>query len=919
MTKIKDCIIGYHPDNQDIADKVMEGLRQAGIELQAIQGSHPIEEHSLGMQLAETAVPVVILVSDNFLKSAESMFKVCEAFNKLSGENKIQALVTDGKYRKEGTEEIESIPTSFDRVSDVLKYMNYWQDRYVELRKQKRKFLPGEENTLEKELEITRSISTEVGEFLRKLRETRCYTLEEFSENNFHAFFKFTGHPSHIKPPEAPSEGEKEAEFEEPPLGLSEIPGMDMLAKKGEEEPPGIAPIEIKEERELEERDLQEVSPEDANPEPDFEQEFEELSAIQASLEEETDFHQTSLDSLIDDTSEGEVEELIHPAEDEEKRIILPANFGKEEVVQPTNLDTEAALANAYKLLDSGAIEKGLKVFKNLLDKHPANPSLRYRYAVVLVKYDHNFKEASHELESLLALNPKHVDAWFLLAELAELQNDSLLAKNFYEKVAAHDPNYPGVFYRLGIITLQHFEHKRKTALRYFRKAIKKNKKNVDAHYRIAILLNEFFGKHWKAEKFFKKTLKLDRRHPFANYDLACMYHRLGDKSRASSFYKKAVKVNPELKTPQNEEAFRYDWHSPFDEEASLPEQLKEEEDAEFTQLTQEWEAIQPNQTYAKNSPDERLHQNDISDFESELLEAGELSDEEINPKSTHRHNMENSNQTTTEQNQHSTSRYKDSAPVIFVTGATSGIGKATAEIFAQNGYRLIAAGRRKKRLQALKTGLKKQFGASVRILPFDLRKKKAVKKAVKSLKKKWKKIDILINNAGLAKGFAPIHEGNLEDWDTMIDTNVKGLLYMTRAIAPLMVKKQSGHIINVASSAGKEVYPNGNVYCATKHAVESLTEAMRIDLHKHNIRVSQVSPGHVEETEFALVRFEQDAARAAQVYENFQPLKAKDVAEIIFFIATRPHHVNIQDVFVLGTQQASNIFIDRSGREEEE
>lgn len=185
------------------------------------------------------------------------------------------------------------------------------------------------------------------------------------------------------------------------------------------------------------------------------------------------------------------------------------------------------------------------------------------------------------------------------------------------------------------------------------------------------------------------------------------------------------------------------------------------------------------------------------------------------------------------------------------------------------------------------------------------------------SLPEEWQAIDVLVNNAGKAKGLSPIHEGKLEHWEEMIDTNIKGLLYMTRVIAPGMVARETGHIINVGSIAGKEIYPNGNVYCASKAAVDALTAGMRLDLHKFNIRVSQVSPGHVEETEFALVRFDGDAERA-QIYKDFQPLKASDVAEVIYFQASRPAHVNIQDVVLYGTQQASATVINRSGRNPE-
>ncbi|MCA0235520.1 MAG: SDR family NAD(P)-dependent oxidoreductase [Bacteroidetes bacterium] len=249
------------------------------------------------------------------------------------------------------------------------------------------------------------------------------------------------------------------------------------------------------------------------------------------------------------------------------------------------------------------------------------------------------------------------------------------------------------------------------------------------------------------------------------------------------------------------------------------------------------------------------------------------------------------------------------------ITGATSGIGKATAELFARNGYRLIITGRRVERLIALKNSLESEFGSDVLLLPFDVRDAGAVEAALTSLPEAFQQIDILVNNAGLAKGFSPIHEGSLSHWDTMIDTNVKGLVYVSRIVAQGMVQRRSGHIINVGSIAGKEIYPNGNVYCASKAAVDALTRAMRYDLFTYNIRVSQVSPGHVEETEFAINRFDGDAERA-KIYNDFQPLTARDVADAIYYMATRPAHVNIQDMYMFATQQASATAVNRSGRE---
>ena len=238
-----------------------------------------------------------------------------------------------------------------------------------------------------------------------------------------------------------------------------------------------------------------------------------------------------------------------------------------------------------------------------------------------------------------------------------------------------------------------------------------------------------------------------------------------------------------------------------------------------------------------------------------------------------------------------------------FITGATSGIGMATAKIFAKNKIRLILCGRRLEKLEAIKNELSKL--TEVTTLQFDVSNRKAVFEAVESLPDHFKKIDILINNAGNAHGLSTIQDGAIEDWDAMIDGNVKGLLYVSKAIIPQMVSRNDGFIINIGSIAGKEVYPNGNVYCASKFAVNALNKGMRIDLNKHNIRVSAIHPGLVQ-TEFSQVRFKGDTEKASSVYEGFKALQAEDIADIIYFVISRPYHVNIEDLVVYPTAQAS-------------
>ncbi len=245
----------------------------------------------------------------------------------------------------------------------------------------------------------------------------------------------------------------------------------------------------------------------------------------------------------------------------------------------------------------------------------------------------------------------------------------------------------------------------------------------------------------------------------------------------------------------------------------------------------------------------------------------------------------------------------------VLITGASSGIGKAVAERLASPEFRLILCGRRQERLDAMRDQLKDH--TEITTLNFDVRDKAAVKQALDSLEGAFRRIDVLVNNAGNAHGLDLIHEGDTDDWDAMLDINVKGLLYVTRAILPQMTERRSGHLIHIGSTAGKEVYPRGNVYCASKHAVDALNEAMRLDLNEFGIKVSAIHPGLVE-TEFSEVRFKGDTDRAKQVYEGYQPLKPEDVADILHFVLTRPAHVNVADLVVMPTDQASSTIVKK-------
>jgi len=248
---------------------------------------------------------------------------------------------------------------------------------------------------------------------------------------------------------------------------------------------------------------------------------------------------------------------------------------------------------------------------------------------------------------------------------------------------------------------------------------------------------------------------------------------------------------------------------------------------------------------------------------------------------------------------------------IALITGASSGIGSACAEAFAAASARLILAARRVDRLKKLAETLKTQYGTETYLMPLDVRDRPQVEAAIQALPEEWRAIDVLVNNAGLSRGLSKLQEGEIQDWEDMIDTNVKGLLYVTRAVLPGMLERQRGHVINIGSVAGHQVYAGGNVYCATKAAVRSLTESLKIDLLGTPVRISSVDPGMVE-TEFSEVRFRGDAERAKRVYQDTVPLTAKDIADVVLFCATRPPHVNISEVLVMPTDQATPTMVHR-------
>ena len=849
MNNNKNFLLAFHEKNRTKALVLKEELSPSGCAFDLLSSAETGNPGEFNRRLLSSSQHILLLVSDNLLKNENCMFGGLEAIQQLSSSNRITPIVIDGEY------ENETVSTVFERVGDVIQYLNYWQDEYINLRQKRRH--PDEGSDLEQineSLRIVRQVSSEIGEYLRHLRVIKHYNWEEVQAGNWELFFRLVQYPEghsllkaylaqtpqtsvpDLPEPEFKPELPETEEMEEesaPQIEWTELPGISSL---------GGAPPE--------------------NPELDEQgDEPESVSSLIKKLVEHAEEHQEKEPEEPEDAipdSNGEetpapvehphselqkVENLFEEAVSEAERQEGPEEKAEEaqEIVEPE--EAQAILEEAQHQFDKGDVIAGLNLLSQAMEDFPQSAQLRVHYAQALIQYAQNGPEAALELEKLVRMAPDHVPGWFLLGELAETNKQYKQARQYFEHAVYLDPGFTEGFYRLGLLLYNHFEGEEKQTAKYFKRAYKTDKHFADAHYQYGTLQYERLGNPEKAIKALRKTLKYQPDHPFANYDLALIYHALEEQEKAFHYYQQAIANNAELHTPDNDAAFHF-------EAGPASGQVEEPEAKPSKEAKPEKKKDQPS----------------------------------------------------------------DTEGIVLITGATSGIGKATATAFAQAGYSLILTGRREDRLEEIQEKLRKKYRVPVRILCFDIRDAEEVKEMLHELDDTWRNIDILVNNAGLAKGFAPIQEGELSHWETMIDTNLKGLLYVTRIVTPWMVARKKGQVINLGSIAGKEGYPNGNVYCASKFAVDGLTKAMRLDLYKHGIRVSQICPGHVEETEFALVRFDGDAEQA-RIYEDFKPLKSSDVADLILYISQTPVHVNIQDVVITSTQQASATMIDRSGR----
>jgi NADP-dependent 3-hydroxy acid dehydrogenase YdfG/tetratricopeptide (TPR) repeat protein len=841
--KNKDRLLAYCTDNKNVAARFDADLSKAGISF--IHISNEQSSANMAKELLKRDGDIFLMISDNFLKSSQCMADALELLTKGLQQQRLQAIIVDAMIAKSPGETPEAQPTQFSRISDLINYMNFWQERYLKLRKTRDTVPKGKMDEFDKELKRVRVISAEIGEFLRMLRDTEYWTMSQLVNDHYAMFFNKIGKKDLIIP--------LQKEHMETTTNEDEL---KMVKKE----------LHIATEIHSDESDAFELA------------DTTDLSKLEKEQRETQQIFSSIFDEPKDKKTEDltEIEELLEDDNDSANELTVPP----------------AMTSQTLPLEEAGENENEIT---NRLEK-------RFFERIGLLIENGDELTAARELHQFIQANPKHAHAHYQLA-LIEIGNEHFAeAKHHAEQAVKLQPDSSNYHLALGRILFHFYAENPEASEQSFKNAIQLNPANTAAHYEYAMLLHEVLKKPKKAINHLELTLAINPEHPFANYDLALIYYGMKKRTKAARHYEKAFTINPELRTPDNDIAFWYETYLTTDEielddeekvildpeEALLYEMDKTGTDTDFAEIILETEVLP-----------EGIEDDLLDEEVQQLIAQEEENLKEQVPAVTAFIPSGNS---------------AVAVKTILITGATSGIGRATAIRFAREGHRLILTGRRAERLKELSAELHDLYNNDITTLEFDVRYLSAAKTSFNSLGPEWENIDLLINNAGLAKGLDYIHEGDVKHWEIMLDTNVKGLLFMTRIIAPGMVARKQGQIINVCSSAGHEVYPKGAVYCATKHAVDALTKGMRLDLYEHGIRVGQVSPGHVEETEFAVVRFDGDKGRA-NIYTDFQPLKASDVAEAIFYMANTPPHVTIQDIVLMGTQQASNIHINRNGR----
>ena len=922
-------ILAYSIENQNIAQEIDNHLSKVNIGIEHIVANPNEDESLLHHRLKDAPHFIFLLISDNFLKNVNCMNQGMFMLQDLVENRKAHPVVIDGRHFDEVNQKYLTVPTLYDRMTHVIKYMNYWQDYYLELRRKRRSIPESELAPFDEKLKVIRSISSETGELLKNLQTFNAWRYEDFAANDFELFFNEINRSDlHEELKSAVKQGEviaikedapptPESFFAAPKIILPQVDNIAATSEKKYE----IEAEDIEAEKEdiiqenfntdnavsEEERLAEELiiaeptSVSEVPMEPEAIKPEEEVEIISSQVSDE------NIEEAIDIKTEEEalkkkgkkplLEKLMEYREGKKMSEEIGLSTTKEESVFEINFDkkkedpvSDAVVENASLETDNQpSTTDNIKILspkipfgtKEILPEQYFDWHQKRDEAIMLI----NVGKIYAGLNVMRSAVDQDKDNASLRLEYAiflmEKAESYKAAQRELEKVIQLEPNNKVAFKKLAIVAEKREDFL--LAKNCYEKAGSLDESDADIYYRLGILVSTKFNDlKDQAVEYFKKAIKKNHNLVDAHYRLGVLLdEHLKKPKKAARRFEVTLELHHDHPFANYDLAILHHQFGQFQKAADFyaraceinPVFKSEENDRAFLSALRK-EAME---SLFEDMPNEET-----------WFEKDEIKEEEEEPK--------------------------PKGKVVLITGATSGIGKATAELFVKNGYSLILTGRRVERLEASQEEFIKEYDGDVQILPFDVRNPADAQTAFSSLPKAWQDIDILINNAGLAKGFEPVHEGKLEDWNTMIDTNIKGILFMTRMISPNMVKRKTGHIINICSTAGHEVYPNGTVYCATKHAVDALTKGMRLDLYKHNLKVSQVSPAHVEETEFARVRFDWDVERA-KIYDDFKPLRAVDIAATILFIATQPDHVNIQDVLMMGKQQANSTNVDRSGR----
>jgi NADP-dependent 3-hydroxy acid dehydrogenase YdfG len=822
--------LAYATDNHAAAQHIIDDLQHSPFEIISFTNKTPNREAIMAEMRDTRDSMMLLLVSENYLKSAECMTGMLALGQIVEPTGRLLAVLTDNVRAEGATTDPTDLRLDLDRSSIVINYQNYWTDAYLALRKEKWNIPAEQMAAYDGQVVIARNISNEIAAFLRLVRNMGYTYQELLAANRYRLLFEkagLTGDAGTLtvvgNTPEPVAEIESPAAAMETPQVVAEImtdnekidittPDAEILAAI-----PGIelvaTPIVLPAETVADDAAI--IAPVAMEEVP--------IVAVTDLVAPETE---TVITTHIPPIAEPVFVPVAEPKIETVATNLPPIQFAPPAVAMPTPVVvvTESVPQDLDKA--RAALEKRLAA-------QPNDPATLLEYAKFIHTHDQDTERAKDCLEDAIQQDRKFEAAYLYLGYIVETtDNDPLLAKNYYEKVLTINADNAEAYYRLGSIVHRTFPRQFTIAAEYLKRGLEINPEHPEMNFLYGKLLAQSFKRYTRARRHFKTTIRFAPQHALAYLELAKLYQtEFAEPDRARRYYLAAVQIDSTLHTT--------DHNTLFD--------------------------VETDEINALLAPKSKVEKRDT---------------------------------------------------IAFITGATSGIGLATARLLAKQGYRLILNGRRIERLDALKAELQQHFYADILLLPFDVRNAQTVFDSIENLPLAWQNIDVLINNAGLAKGLSPIQEGDINHWNSMIDTNIKGLLFVTRAVSPLMVARGQGHIVNVSSIAGKEVYYRGNVYCATKFAVDALTKGMRIDLHSHGVRVSSVSPGHVEETEFALVRFDGNTEKAA-IYNDFQPLTANDVAESILFLLNTPEHVGIHDIQLASKQQAAATIIDRSGRPE--